>query len=120
MFARSSMTLSQNRKDSIMGKLDGRTALVTGADRGIGREIAFKLAADGARVVVNDLDDEPALETAKEVEARGGKAAACAGSVTDPAFAQRFIDTAVDTFGGVDIGVNNAGYTYATHLVRSR
>ncbi|WP_410567002.1 SDR family NAD(P)-dependent oxidoreductase [Amycolatopsis sp. cmx-4-61] len=95
-----------------MGKLDGRTALVTGAGRGIGREIAFKLAADGARVVVNDLDDEPARQVAEEVQARGGTATACAGSVTDPAFARRFVTTAVETFGGVDIIVNNAGYTW--------
>ncbi|MEU5990412.1 SDR family oxidoreductase [Spirillospora sp. NPDC047418] len=95
-----------------MGKLDGRTALVTGAGRGIGREIALKLAADGAGVVVNDLDDEPAAGTVKAVESRGGAAVACPGSVTDAAFAERFVATAVDTFGGVDIIVNNAGYTW--------
>ncbi|WP_412516842.1 SDR family oxidoreductase [Actinomadura madurae] len=95
-----------------MGKLDGRTALVTGAGRGIGREIALKLAADGAGVVVNDLDGEPAAQTVKEVEARGGAAVACPGSVTGTGFAQRFVTTAVDAFGGVDIIVNNAGYTW--------
>ncbi|MGW5239212.1 SDR family NAD(P)-dependent oxidoreductase [Monashia sp. NPDC004114] len=95
-----------------MGKLDGKVALVTGSGRGIGREIALKLAGDGAAVVVNDLDDAPAKETVAEIEALGGQAVACPGSVTDEDFAQRFVQTAVDTFGGIDIIVNNAGYTW--------
>lgn len=95
-----------------MGKLDGRVALVTGSGRGIGREIALKLAADGAAVVVNDLDDAPAKETVAAIEEAGGRAVACAGSVTAEAFAERFVQTAVQEFGGVDIIVNNAGYTW--------
>jgi 3-oxoacyl-[acyl-carrier protein] reductase len=95
-----------------MGKLDGRVALITGSGRGIGREIALKLAADGASVVVNDLDEAPAKETVAAIEALGAKAVICAGSVTADGFAERFIQTAVDTFGGVDIIVNNAGYTW--------
>jgi|SRR5882757_2459897 len=95
-----------------MGKLDGRVALVTGSGRGIGREIALKLAADGASVVVNDLDDAPAKETVAAIEAAGGRAVAHAGSVTADGFAEQFVQTAVDTFGGVDIIVNNAGYTW--------
>jgi 3-oxoacyl-[acyl-carrier protein] reductase len=95
-----------------MGKLDGRVALVTGSGRGIGREIALKLAGDGAAVVVNDLDDAPAKETVAAIEAAGGRAVACPGSVTADGFAERFIQTAVEEFGGIDIIVNNAGYTW--------
>jgi len=96
------------------GKLDGRTALVSGSGRGIGREIAMKLASEGARIVVNDLDADPAQETAEAIRNLGGEAAVCAGSVTEDGFAERFIGTAVDNFGGVDIIVNNAGYTWDT------
>jgi len=95
-----------------MGKLDGKVAIVTGSGRGIGAEIARKLAADGASVVVNDLDDAPAKETVAAIEAAGGTAVACVGSVTDDGFAERFVQTAVDAFGGLDIIVNNAGYTW--------
>lgn len=95
-----------------MGKLDGKVAIVSGSGRGIGREIAVKLAADGAAVVVNDLDAEPAKETVSAIEAGGGKAVACAGSVTEDGFAERFVQAAVENFGGLDIIVNNAGYTW--------
>ena len=95
-----------------MGKLDGKVALVTGSGRGIGRSLALKLASDGARVVINDLDADPAHEVLAEIKAMGGEAAACVGSVTDAAFADRFVKTAVDHFGGIDIIVNNAGYTW--------
>ncbi|MPY83544.1 MAG: SDR family oxidoreductase [Actinophytocola sp.] len=95
-----------------MGKLDTKSALVTGSGRGIGREIALKLAADGARVVVNDLDAEPAKDTVAAIEAAGGTAVACVGSVTDDEFPGRFVQTAVDNFGGVDIIVNNAGFSW--------
>lgn len=94
------------------GKLDGRVALVSGSGRGIGREIALKLASEGARVVVNDLDADPAHETATAIRAAGGEAEVCAGSVTEDGFAERFVATAVESFGGLDIIVNNAGYTW--------
>ena len=97
-----------------VGNLDGRVALVSGSGRGIGREVALKLAAEGARVVVNDLDAGPAGQTAADIEASGGAAAVCTGSVTDDGFAGRFVRTAVDSFGGLDIIVNNAGYTWDT------
>ena len=93
-------------------KLEGKVALVTGSGRGIGREIALKLASEGARVVVNDLDAEPAAQSVAEITAAGGAATDCAGSVTDIGFADRFVATAVDTYGGLDIIVNNAGYTW--------
>ncbi|MGB3325658.1 MAG: SDR family NAD(P)-dependent oxidoreductase, partial [Mycolicibacterium fortuitum] len=92
-----------------MGKLDNKVAIVSGSGRGIGREIALKLATEGARVVVNDMDGEPAAETIAAIEALGGKAVGCVGSVTEDGFGERFVQTAVDSFGGLDIIVNNAG-----------
>ncbi|MFE3444891.1 SDR family NAD(P)-dependent oxidoreductase [Nocardia sp. NPDC059180] len=95
-----------------MGNLDNKVAVVSGSGRGIGREIALKFAAQGAKVVVNDLDAEPAKETVAAIEAAGGQAVAVPGSVTDEDFAERFVSAAVDTYGGLDIIVNNAGYTW--------
>ena len=95
-----------------MGKLDGKVAIVTGSGRGIGAEIAAKLASDGAAVVVNDLDEGPAKDTAAAIEAAGGRAVAVPGDVTAAGFAERFTQAAVDSFGGLDIIVNNAGYTW--------
>ncbi|ASC66325.1 3-oxoacyl-ACP reductase [Achromobacter denitrificans] len=95
-----------------MGTLEGKVALVSGSGRGIGQEIALKLAREGANVVVNDLDAGPAEETVSLIRKAGGQAQACAGSVTETGFAERFVGTAVDTFGGLDIIVNNAGYTW--------
>jgi 3-oxoacyl-[acyl-carrier protein] reductase len=93
-------------------KLEGKVALITGSGRGIGRAIALKLASEGARIVVNDLDAEPAEETVQAIRAAGGQAVACTGSVSAPDFAERFIGTAVNEYKGLDIIVNNAGYTW--------
>jgi len=93
-------------------KLEGKVALITGSGRGIGRSIALKLASEGAHVVVNDLDEAPAQEVVAAIRAAGGQAVACIGSVTAPDFAERFIGTAVSAFKGLDIIVNNAGYTW--------
>jgi len=101
-----------NGDNNMTRKLDGKVALVTGSGRGIGRAIALKLASEGARVVVNDLDEGPARETVQAINDAGGQACACAGNVAAPAFAQRFIDTALEQYGGLDIIVNNAGYTW--------
>ncbi|KAA0179159.1 SDR family oxidoreductase [Cupriavidus gilardii] len=95
-----------------MNKLQDKVALVSGSGRGIGREIALKLASEGARVVVNDLDEAPALDVVETIRASGGKAVACVGSVTEAGFADRFVNTALEQFGGLDIIVNNAGYTW--------
>ncbi|MFV3308173.1 SDR family NAD(P)-dependent oxidoreductase [Pseudomonas sp. NY15181] len=95
-----------------MQKLEGKVALVTGSGRGIGRSVALKLASEGARVVVNDLDAAPAEEVVAEIRAAGGEAVACIGSVTAVDFAERFVKTAVENYGGIDIIVNNAGYTW--------
>ncbi|WP_069159955.1 SDR family NAD(P)-dependent oxidoreductase [Nocardia altamirensis] len=94
--------------------LAGKTAIVSGSGRGIGAAIAAKLAANGAAVVVNDLDPVAAQQVADQIASAGGRAAVCAGSVTDAEFAPRFVDTAVQSFGGLDIIVNNAGYTWDT------
>ena len=101
------------------GLLEGKVALVTGAGRGIGREIALMMAAHGAAVVVNDpgvaldgRDDEtdgPALAVVKEITAAGGRAVADFGSVAEGAQARAMVRTAVDSFGRIDIVVNNAG-----------
>jgi len=93
-------------------KLEGKVALITGSGRGIGRAIALKLAGEGARIVVNDLDSEPAQETVQIIREAGGQAVACVGSVTAPDFAERFVGTAVSEYKGLDIVVNNAGYTW--------
>lgn len=94
-----------------MGKLDGKVAIVSGAGRGIGRAVALKLASEGARIVVNDLDDAPAQEVIDAINAAGGEAVGCVGNVTDVEFGDRFVSTALERFGGLDIIVNNAGYT---------
>jgi 3-oxoacyl-[acyl-carrier protein] reductase len=95
-----------------MSRLQGKVALVTGSGRGIGRALALKLAGDGARVVVNDLDEEPAAEVVATIKAQGGEAVACVGSIVEAGFAERFVNTAVEQFNGLDIIVNNAGYTW--------
>ncbi len=95
-----------------MPTLQGKVALVTGSGRGIGQAIAQKFAAEGARLVINDLDPAPAEETAAAIRAGGGQAVVCAGNVTDKAFPDRWIKTGLDAYGGIDIIVNNAGYTW--------
>ncbi len=97
---------------------EGRVCVVTGAGRGIGREYALMLAAQGAKVVVNDLggsrdgagaDVGPAEEVVAEIVAAGGEAVANGDSVSDWAGAERLIGQAVEVFGGLDVVINNAG-----------
>jgi len=95
-----------------MGQLDGRVAIVTGSGRGIGREIALRLARDGARIVVNDLDEAPARETIDLVSRLGSQAVACNGDVCAKDFGERIVATALEAFGDAHIVVNNAGYTW--------
>ncbi len=111
---------NQNGQDTLqghatvdqMGQMDGRVAIVTGSGRGIGKEIALRLVRDGARVVINDIDEAPAKETIAEIEKMGGKAVACNGDVAKPDFGDRIVKTAVDAFGDCHVVVNNAGYTW--------
>jgi len=94
-----------------MGKLDGKVAVITGSGRGIGKGTAMLFAQEGASVVINDVDPVPAEEAVKEIQAKGGKAAACVADITKPEQAQKLMDTAVEKFGKLDILVNNAGIT---------
>jgi 3-oxoacyl-[acyl-carrier protein] reductase len=95
-----------------MGMIDGKVAILTGSGRGIGAATAKMFGAEGASVVVSDLDPTPAEETAAAIRAAGGKAVVVAGDVTDPAFPAQLIKATLDSFGGIDIIVNNAGYTW--------
>ena len=95
-----------------MGMLDGKVAILTGSGRGIGGAAAKLFASEGALVVVSDLDPIPAEETAAAIRNAGGKAIVIAGDVTDPAFPAQLVKGTLDAFGGIDIIVNNAGYTW--------
>jgi NAD(P)-dependent dehydrogenase (short-subunit alcohol dehydrogenase family) len=99
-------------------RFDGKSVIVTGAGRGFGRAHAMALAARGAKVVVADYgtnvdgtgsSPEPALTVAKEIDAAGGEAVACFASVADEAGAASMVEAALDSFGQLDIVVNNAG-----------
>ena len=91
-----------------VGALDGRVAIITGAGRGLGREHALLFAAEGARVVVNDLGDV-AEEVAEEIRATGGQAIASNHDITSWAEGEALVGAAVDAFGQLDVLVNNAG-----------
>jgi len=95
-----------------MKKLEGKIAIVTGSGRGIGQAIALKLAREGARVMVNDLDAGPADETIAKIRDLGSDARSCIGDVTAPDFGARIVKDTLDAFGGIDIIVNNAGYAW--------
>jgi len=92
--------------------LEGKSALVTGAGRGIGRAIAANLAAAGATVLINDLDEDAACESELLIRGSGGRAEHLSGDVTNPEFPQRLIETLLERLSAIDIIVNNAGYTW--------
>jgi 3-oxoacyl-[acyl-carrier protein] reductase len=91
-----------------MGVLDGKSAIVTGSARGIGRATAELLVSQGAQVLINDLDGDVAQQASSEID---GETAVFAGDLTKPGAADQLVKTAIDSFGKIDIIVNNAGYT---------
>jgi 3-oxoacyl-[acyl-carrier protein] reductase len=92
--------------------LEGKAAIITGSGRGIGRAAAELFALNGARVVVSDIDAEPAEETVAAIRAAGGQAMAVPGDVTNPSFPVQIVNAALENFRSLDIIVNNAGYTW--------
>ena len=101
--------------------LDGKTALVTGASRGIGRAIALRLAAEGASVAINYAGNTAkAEETKAAIEAAGGKAALFQADVSDSAQVEQMVAAVTEAFGTIDILVNNAGITRDGLLMRMK
>src|ERR671923_2331426 len=92
-----------------MGLLDGKTAIITGSARGIGRATAELFAAEGAQVTVNDIDGDVAEQAAGEIQ---GETIAVSGDLTKPGACDDVVQKTVDAFGKIDILVNNAGYTW--------
>jgi 3-oxoacyl-[acyl-carrier protein] reductase len=92
-----------------LGLLDGRSAIITGSARGIGRATAELFVSEGAKVLINDLDGDVAEQASKEID---GDTAVFAGDLTRSGACDDLVKAATDAFGGVDICVNNAGYTW--------
>ena len=92
--------------------LQDRVAIITGSGRGIGQAAAMRFAEEGAKVVVSDIDAQPAEETVAAIKAAGGEAVAFVGDVMAPEFAEGIVQKAADTWGGLHIIVNNAGFTW--------
>ena len=94
-----------------MGRLEDRVAIVTGAGRGIGAATAKLFASEGAAVVVNDVDKDPAEETVGEITGAGGRASLNTDNTVEPAASQNLINATIEEFGKLDILINNAGIT---------
>jgi 3-oxoacyl-[acyl-carrier protein] reductase len=97
-------------------RLEGKTALVTGAGRGLGAAIAARLAAEGAGVAVNDVDADAARHTVQCIVAAGARAHAVPGSIADPVQVEQVFQSTIGEFGGIDILVNNAGIVRAEDI----
>jgi NAD(P)-dependent dehydrogenase (short-subunit alcohol dehydrogenase family) len=91
--------------------LENKVALITGGGNGIGRATAVRFAREGARVVISDLDEAGLAQTQAEIEAAGGSVTAVTGTVTSREDVQKMVDTAVSTYGGLHVLINNAGIT---------
>ena len=92
-----------------MGLLEGKNAIITGSARGIGRATAELFVANGANVLINDLDADAAEQASSEID---GPTAVFAGDLTEDGAGDRLVEAAVEAFDSVDIVVNNAGYTW--------
>jgi NAD(P)-dependent dehydrogenase (short-subunit alcohol dehydrogenase family) len=92
-------------------RLKDKVAIVTGSGRGIGEGIVLRFAEEGAKIIVNDVNEQDAKNVVDQVKAKGGQAVAVIGSVSDRSTVQKMVDTAVKEFGTLDIIVNNAGIT---------
>ncbi|MEN6508899.1 MAG: 3-oxoacyl-ACP reductase FabG [Smithella sp.] len=92
-------------------RLKNKVAIVTGSGRGIGEGIVLRFAEEGAKLVINDVNEADAKNVVDQVKAKGGQAVTVIGSVSDRATVQKMVDTAVKEFGTLDIIVNNAGIT---------
>ena len=97
--------------------MSDRVAIVTGAGQGMGRAVAMRLSADGARVVSNDVNEEAAARTAKGIQDAGGEAIAVAGDVTSSGDVADIVRAALDRYGRIDILVNNAGVLRPTKVI---
>jgi NAD(P)-dependent dehydrogenase (short-subunit alcohol dehydrogenase family) len=85
-----------------------KSAIVTGAGRGLGRAVALRLASQGAKVVVNDIDPQTAARTVQEIVSAGGKAVACVGDISVESDVETMVRTAIDSYGRLDVACNNA------------
>lgn len=94
-------------------RFDGRVAIVTGGAQGMGREHSVLLGSRGAKVVVNDLDEKGAEAAVKAIQAAGGEAIAVAGSISERVVVEAIVDAAINTWGRIDILINNAGIDFA-------
>ena len=98
----------------MLRRLENKVAIVTGGGTGIGEAIAHKFAQEGARVVVNGLPGDPVLDVVQAIQVKGGKAAPFVADIAEPDNARKCVQTAIDTFGQLDILINNAGVFLAT------
>jgi 3-oxoacyl-[acyl-carrier protein] reductase len=106
------LRLGAERRTKLEKMLKDRVAIVTGSGRGIGRAVALLFAREGAKVLVSDIDPQPTQEAVDEIKTLGGECIGVPGDVTDPSYAETIVRKAVQTWGGLNILVNNAGYTW--------